>query len=857
LQYLHRHFGDDGRLTLAEYRSLDGLEGSVRSQAEAAIPIEKLSEEDRRALRDAFVPGLVRASAQGGFSRSRALLATLPPLAEPHLRRLIDEARLLTTDTDPEGGVTVEVAHESLLRVWPTLARWIAEDAESLRRLETMQRAAQDWAQAGRDAGFLIHRDHRLAEAEALVAEPRFAASLLDMDRSYLAVCREAQNRREAEERQGRERELRAARRLLWGASVAAVVFLALSLLAWVQWGKAETQRMEAERQRDAARSREFAARATSQLAIDPQQSLLLAVEGAALDWNAETAGAVREALVRSDRRAMLGSPGAVSDARFDPTGKQVLGRSCIGDGQDCVGLTWNVTNGEPLCTIPTSEPPRYTVDGKYIVVGTNMVMNAVNCQTEPRETESLQMEAVEQPDLDMDTDIEPPTIHRSSDGTVLRALPTNLDPIGGTVFSNDGRLAVTWSRGNVYMESGGGPTEIGDKSARIWGVEYDDEDRVLSGHNRAINAAAFGPDAGFIVTGSDDRTARVWITRTGDEFSVLRGHQDAIESVAVSPDGSRILTIGYQGRAWLWEPGTGSPAKFDVRSLFALRYGRPLVELAGRDPPIEVPTLSEDGSALVALVSPNRIGVWDAATGQLRAVLSDDSFGQLLARPSPDGRNIVTTTGDPNVAAGDDFARVWDVASGQVIGKLGGAEGSPVYAAAYDPTGASIATGAEDGTVRLWDARTFEPQNVIETGSERVLDIGFNRDGSRLVTASRDSVARIWDRREGRMLIELSGHEGGVVGASFSPDDSLVVTVGGDNTRVWDANSGKQIGLYLGDGPSATFFTPDCSRLVTGTYHEEIVRVHPFGACGTPDQLMTLAKERMRLLAEGAKPGR
>ena len=129
LQYLHRHFAEDGRLTLAEYRSFGGLEGSVRSQADAAIPIEKLSEEDRRALQEAFVPGLVRATAEGGFSRSRALLATLPPRAEPHLRRLIDDARLLTTDRDPQGGVTVEVAHESLLRVWPTLARWIAEDA--------------------------------------------------------------------------------------------------------------------------------------------------------------------------------------------------------------------------------------------------------------------------------------------------------------------------------------------------------------------------------------------------------------------------------------------------------------------------------------------------------------------------------------------------------------------------------------------------------------------------------------------------------------------------------------------------------------------------------------------------------
>lgn len=81
LQYLHRHFAEKGQLTLVDYRSFGGLEGSVRSQADAAIPIDKLSQEDRSALQEAFVPGLVRATAEGGFSRSRARLAALPSRA--------------------------------------------------------------------------------------------------------------------------------------------------------------------------------------------------------------------------------------------------------------------------------------------------------------------------------------------------------------------------------------------------------------------------------------------------------------------------------------------------------------------------------------------------------------------------------------------------------------------------------------------------------------------------------------------------------------------------------------------------------------------------------------------------------
>ena len=265
LQYLHGHFSSDGRLTLADYRSFGGLEGSVRNQADAAIPIDQLSEEDRRALQEAFVPGLVRATAEGGFSRSRALLATLPPRAEPYLRRLIDEARLLTTAGDPQVGVTVEVAHESLLRVWPTLVRWIAEDAESLRRLEAMQRAALDWAQARRGEDFLVHRDHRLSDAELLIAEPRFAARLDNPDRDYIAACRNAQNQREAAEKEAQERELRAARELneeqkaktrrtLVGFVVACMLFVVAAGLGWWALDRAEEakrQSQEATKQKE------------------------------------------------------------------------------------------------------------------------------------------------------------------------------------------------------------------------------------------------------------------------------------------------------------------------------------------------------------------------------------------------------------------------------------------------------------------------------------------------------------------------------------------------------------------------------------------------------------------------------
>lgn len=220
LRYLHDHFADDGRLALAEYRSFGGLEGSIRSQADAAIQIARMSEEDLRALKEAFIPGLVRATGDGGFSRSRARLATLPARAEPHLRRLIDDARVLLTDRDEQGNVTVEVAHEALLRVWPLLEKWIREDADDLRRFEAIQRAAKDSAQNPGDPSFLVHLGPRLSAAEGLARQKRFADRLVQSEVDYLAACRSLQDRQDWQRK----------RRIGFGLTGAALVLAALAV---------------------------------------------------------------------------------------------------------------------------------------------------------------------------------------------------------------------------------------------------------------------------------------------------------------------------------------------------------------------------------------------------------------------------------------------------------------------------------------------------------------------------------------------------------------------------------------------------------------------------------------------------
>ena len=87
------------------------------------------------------------------------------------------------------------MAHEALLRRWPTLADLLAEDRDALLLLDGVLSAAADWdkAEAARKPDFLAHRGSRLADAQALAARGPDWERAIAPANAYLDVCGAAQ----------------------------------------------------------------------------------------------------------------------------------------------------------------------------------------------------------------------------------------------------------------------------------------------------------------------------------------------------------------------------------------------------------------------------------------------------------------------------------------------------------------------------------------------------------------------------------------------------------------------------------------------------------------------------------------
>ena len=98
------------------------------------------------------------------------------------------------------------MAHEALLRRWPTLADLLREDRDALLLLDGVLVAAADWdkAEAARKPDFLAHRGSRLSDAQALASRgPDWAREIAPAG-AYLAACAQ----REVDEREEKEAAL-------------------------------------------------------------------------------------------------------------------------------------------------------------------------------------------------------------------------------------------------------------------------------------------------------------------------------------------------------------------------------------------------------------------------------------------------------------------------------------------------------------------------------------------------------------------------------------------------------------------------------------------------------------------------
>jgi WD40 repeat protein/tRNA A-37 threonylcarbamoyl transferase component Bud32 len=144
----------------------------------------------------------------------------------------------------------------------------------------------------------------------------------------------------------------------------------------------------------------------------------------------------------------------------------------------------------------------------------------------------------------------------------------------------------------------------------------------------------------------------------------------------------------------------------------------------------------------------------------------------------------------------------------------------------AMTPNGQTLATGGDDGTIRLWDVRTGKLRSTLKGHSSGVYAVAISQDGQILASGSADETIKIWNLETGQQLRTLSKDSKGIRSLAINPDNQTLVS--GDATgmiEIWNLGTGERLNFFSGHTILVTSLaiSPDGKTLVSSSTDKTI----------------------------------
>jgi len=676
---------------------------------------------------------------------------------------------------DDEIDAELELAHESLIQRWRTLARWLEGGQEERLFLEEVGDAARVWSRRGCREGDLWSGE---TLKDALRQLARCTCAVPDEVRRFLEAARARQRRR----------------RRMQALGVAAGVVLLVALVAmWIGMLSRNERAAQSARRRaegllaDARLERARSARTRGDV-LEARSWLREALElrdtrearrqwvqlqQAPLLWSMEFGKRISDLAVAPDGRTAAASVAHGPVVLLD---LEQLSTRRVGSGKEWVSALGFSPDGRRLAVVAGEGRAVSIRDLRGRVVRqTGFVASKLSELVFGERGLFLQhSDGVVRPDR--------PGLQRWKDAVLLRLGATKqglrvamIERDALVVRDLDGRTIRRVHLPSIPMlypvvfRPDGRQLAVGQpRTSRVLLVDLDRE-----GTPRWIR---LGHPASHVSYSADGRWLALADTTTGKVRIWDDVQRDWVQTIDTGGRPIRVaftalgllLTVDIGGRISVWRTGW--------RHAVVQRPHRAIGHVA----------FSPDGKLLVSTDDTGHVTFWNQRTGQVEHAIGAHQRAVSALAFAVDGRRLAT-------GGADGMIRLWNMDTGAALASTASGHDGRVQGLAFDPGDRFLLSAGVEGKVRFWDPRRLQVLRTLDAGC-CIGGLGINPSGTLLAVSCSRKDLRVYALPSGKRLRDLPSQSSGSGQMRFVTD-RLVAVSGIPYLELFDAVAGTVVG--------------------------------------------------------------
>jgi len=221
---------------------------------------------------------------------------------------------------------------------------------------------------------------------------------------------------------------------------------------------------------------------------------------------------------------------------------------------------------------------------------------------------------------------------------------------------------------------------------------------------------------------------------------------------------------------------------------LASLLFGIPVVLPSPEQTVIpNIAWVDEGHNRLYVGYSNGRVGVWNIATGVLERLIFEPGQQAPVYSLEISGDGLYLATGDQ-----DGVLRIWTLKPN--IDPYGDfiRENTAIWGLTFSEDDRYVFTGNADGRLRRWDVASKILENVYTRHRRTINSAVFSPDGAYLATGASDNAVILWNVQKGEIEKDLKFHTDWVTSLAFTPNSEFLVSGGTDKTvKLWAVPQG------------------------------------------------------------------